>query len=147
MIANHAEGNDHSKCDAKVVSNVYQVVRVFLITIIIPLHICQKAVLSMLHLCDVLDLLLEKSVRVTSAQLRSAILQHLQAFQNAYDKIGWLPKHHMATHLPLQKLPLLNCLVHERRHKLAKRWSRDRSNLVNFAGGGSSHRGGQLQNN
>ena len=107
MFDHYAESNNKFKCDAKVVFNVYQVVRVFLITIIIPLHICQKAVLSMLHLCDVLDLLLEKSVRVTSAQMRSAILDHLQAFQNANDKIGWLPKHHMAKHLPLQKLPLL----------------------------------------
>ena len=67
--------------------------------------------------------------------MQAAILEHLQAFQNAYDKIGWLPKHHMATHLPFQKWPLLNCLVHERRHKLAKRWSRDRFNLASFEEG------------
>ena len=108
MFANYAESNDHFKCVAKVVTHVYQVVRVFLITIFIFLHICQKVLLSMLHLCDVLDLLLEKAVRVTSAQMQSAILQHLQAFQNACDKTGWLRIRHMATRLPLQKLPLLN---------------------------------------
>ena len=41
MFANYAESSDHFKCDAKVVFNVYQVVRVFLITIIIPPHTCQ----------------------------------------------------------------------------------------------------------
>jgi hypothetical protein len=77
--------------------------------------------------------------RATSSEsLAAAVLAHLRACQLAYGTAVWKPKHHMATHLPRQLQchgTLLSCFVHERRHKLVKRFISDRRTLQSFERG------------
>ena len=59
------------------------------------------------------------------AALEGCILQHLELFKETYGASQMPPKAHYAAHLPLhirhQGL-LLSCFVHERRHRLVKRY-------------------------
>ena len=64
--------------------------------------------------------------------------RHLKAFQHAYKGLGWRPKHHWAYHLwHMFKtfVFLLGLLVTERRHKIVKRWSKDKFNSSSFERG------------
>lgn len=135
MIKNN---DDHFKCEASEALQIYQLVAIFVQTML-PANTCALQVTSFLALCDVMDLLVAiKSGKVDHALLRACILKHLRAFKIAYGDHGWLPKHHLAIHLADQlnefKL-ILSLLTHERKHKVVKRWSRDRFGKISFERG------------
>ena len=66
---------------------------------------------------------------VTPVMLADAIAKHYAAHLAAYGNSIWKPKHHFMLHIPFQlqhfKL-LIACFVHERKHKLVKRWAAPR---------------------
>ena len=49
---------------------------------------------------------------------------------NAYGEAGFQPKCHYCAHLPdfMERQPLMNCFVHERKHKELKRFGNDFAN-------------------
>ena len=84
---------------------MYPVLALFFETHVEPLGICPSAVKSFLALCAVLDLLSNVQLgMVDPDQLEIAILHHLAMYQEAYGNVGWVYKHHAATHLPEQLL-------------------------------------------
>ena len=69
---------------------------------------------------------------VSPSTLQKAIEAHLRTFRNLYGADCMIVKHHFALHLPmfLQKLGFLpSCFVHERKHKVAKRYGNQITNL------------------
>ena len=99
-----------------------------------------KHVASMLAALDVIDLLqaCKHPGCVRPKDLYSAIALHFRAFLVAYGQNETRPKHHYALHLPLmlkQFGVLMNTLMHERRHKVAKRYSSNRFSTVQFETG------------
>ena len=129
---------DHYKCDAAEAMHVYRLVAIFLLTMLSgdASRALQLQIASYLALCDALDLLTSvKHGIVDHERLRHCILEHLAAFKRAYNDLGWLPKHHLSIHLADQLrmfLLLLNLLTHERKHKVIKRWSKDRFTQKSF---------------
>ena len=74
----------------------------------------------------------------TPAGLERRLVQHAEAHQRAYGVEIWVPKHHHALHLAAQLARhrlLLACFLHERKHKVAKKFARPRTNTVGFANG------------
>ena len=93
-------------------------------------------------LCDVMEMLTNLKCdalgRTTPELLRDTINANLKAFQKAYKGLGWRPKHHWAYHLwhMFKKFCFLfDLLVTERRHKIVKRWSKDKLNSSSFGRG------------
>ena len=71
-------------------------------------------------------------------RLRDAILAHLSKHLEAYRETGWKPKFHWATELWRNYASfgfLIGLLVTERKHKVIKRWSKDRHTLTSFEKG------------
>ena len=126
--------HDHYKCDAHEAMQIYAVIAVFLA--LLPSEQCTAQVASFLALANVLDLLsCVKDGLVSPERLQDAIVCHLGAHQLAYGAIGWIPKHHLALHLvnALRTFgTILSLLTQERKHKVVKRWSRDRYSKTSF---------------
>ena len=93
----------------------------------IPVHICRIQVESMLLCIRVLVLLqLVITGAVSASDLADAMQAHFEKHREAYGDSIWKPKFHYSLHLPLQLLKplmLLACFVHERKHRVYKRWA------------------------
>ena len=73
-----------------------------------------------------------KTGSVDPDELESAIRKHFDLFKAAYGESDVRPKHHYALHLAAQLRrfgTLITTLTHERRHRLFKKYCRDRRNL------------------
>ena len=94
---------------------------------------------SFLALAGVLDMCMQfKDGTVQPACLKQRCVDHLSSFLRAYGDVGWLPKHHLSLHLHLELKrfkTLLGLLVQERRHKVVKRWTKDRYSCKSFERG------------
>ena len=108
----------------------------FIMCLAIGDGVCTAELQSLILLLDVVELL--NSVRrgiVTPEMLEAAIMDHLAAFQRAYEIWRFRPKHHYAIHLPMMLLIftfLLACFVHERHHKLTKKYMELRENTTSY---------------
>ena len=116
------------------------ILRRFLLYVVVPLGQNAQHVASMLAALDVVDILQACKHRgcVNPMDLYNAITRHFQLFIAAYGANAVRPKHHYALHLPLmlQRFKvLISTLMHERRHKMAKRYSRARQALFQFEKG------------
>jgi hypothetical protein len=117
------------KCSASEGLAVYPVLAFFVQAVVQPSGLCLKECKAFLGLADVLDLLQAVPKGLTTpAQLRAAIAAFLQASMDA----GWeghmQPKFHWLVHLPrhLARFGILpTCWVHERKHKVVKRYAND----------------------
>ena len=129
--------SDHLACSASQGLSLYPVLRLWLLCL--PAGICDLQVASMLALCTVLDTLCHVRFGAVSPDtLQEQIVAHLAAYLFAYSDFGWLPKHHYSMHLPAQLRKfnmLLGLWVQERRHRMAKRWGKDRSNTISYEKG------------
>jgi hypothetical protein len=80
-------------------------------------------------LCTVLDLLIQSDDdRVTPGLLDRAIMDHATLFTAVHGEDAAPPKFHFALHMGsfLRKFGVLpNCVVHERKHKVIKRYLQD----------------------
>ena len=102
-------------------------IRKWLEDVIKPTGLCPAHVESLLRCIDVLDLLSQVHTgRVTPAMLAAALAIHYAAHVIAYGYTLFVPKHHYMLHIPrlLAKFTMLiMCYVHERKHKVLKRWA------------------------
>lgn len=92
-----------------------------------------SSMLAVLHVVVLLQAV--KTLTVSSDALRIAIDTHLLLFLNAYTVEDVRPKHHYTLHLPEFLLRfgfLISTFTHERKHRLVKRYTRDRSNLKSW---------------
>ena len=88
----------------------------------------QSVCRSFLLMARVLDLLqtVARGGSTTASELEAAIVEHSRCHLQAYGDEAWVPKHHMGLHLPefLRRFgTLLSCFVHERKHKIIKRFA------------------------
>ena len=106
--------------------SVGPVVRKWQEYVIKPQKICPAQVASLLLCIAVMDLLLQANTgRVTPNMVTYAMARHYAAHVVAYGYKLFVPKHHFMLHLPRQLARfsfLIACFVHERKHKVAKRW-------------------------
>ena len=93
----------------------------------------------LLLLCNVILLLqLVNTGTVTGDVLTAAIVAHLEKHLAIFNDSLWVPKHHFATHLGEQLKRfgfLISCFVHERKHKLVKRFANCRENTTSIEKG------------
>lgn len=83
---------------------------------------------SLLALCDAIDMVILSSRGLATArELDVAVMKHLELHTRTYGTKYWVYKHHMATHLADMyfKFGPLNCFVHERKHKVCKKFAKD----------------------
>ena len=103
------------------------VIRKWLEDVVQPTGICAAQVASLLLCFGVMDLLLQVNTgRVTPEVLAAAIASHYAAHIVAYGYELFVPKHHYMLHIPRQLAMftfLIACFVHERKHKIVKRWA------------------------
>ena len=106
-----------------------------------PLHVpgLSASVDSFLLCCHALQLLNAARRGATSPdELHTCVLNFLHAHQLAYGNKYWVYKHHMAAHIAemwRRSGVLCNCLVHERKHKLVKRFVQNRTNSAGYENG------------
>ena len=121
--------------------NLYPVLRLYLISCVMPLGLMLDVCECMLALCLVCDvLILISSNRTTPLSLEEALFDHATKFNNAYRVLlhRYLPKHHVARHLAewWEKFGILVSLfTHERKHKFIKAEVKDRKTLQAFSRG------------
>ena len=103
--------------------------------------ILQAKVLSIIALFEVISLLTITSEppqgrsRVSADDLERAIIKHLRLHQDAYGHTLWVPKHHYAFHLGhiyREHGTLISCFVHERKHRVVKRYMYARDNTRSY---------------
>jgi len=98
---------------------------------------CMPFVQSMMAVLTVVMMLQSvKTGTVGADELFAAIVTHLTLYQIAYGDDATRPKHHYALHLPdmLRRFGfLLSTFTHERKHRIVKRYTRDRKTLKNWA--------------
>lgn len=94
---------------------------------VIPDDVCPLEKQSAFAACHVLDLIQKAETgEVTPEQLRKAIYDWGEKHLQAYGTTLWKPKFHWILHLPQQLEDhgtLQPCYVHERKHKVVKRWA------------------------
>lgn len=128
------------KCSASEGLTVYPVLRKWVIEVVRPNvpHDCQQACDCFLHACRIIDLLRltqRLNHKVTPVMLHEAIVSTLTLFLRVYGPSYWVPKFHMALHMGmfLKRFGfLLSCFVHERKHKLVKRFADPMGKLQGF---------------
>ena len=107
--------------------SVGPVVRKWLLDVIKPKNICPAQVASILLCIDVMDLLVEVNTGcISPAMLADAMAKHYAAHVIAYGYTIFVPKHHFMLHIPkqLERFKfLVACWVHERKHRIIKRWA------------------------
>jgi hypothetical protein len=117
------------KCSASDALSIYKVVRVFLMSVVLVAGASQELRASRQNyflLCSVLDLLTSIGKKpVTPTGLMTALLSYFTHFKRTYGEDPWIPKFHLALHLPSQLARhsiLLACFTQERKHKEVKRY-------------------------
>ena len=107
--------------------SVGPVVRKWLEDVIKPKNICTAHVASLLLCITVMELLTQVITGcISPAMLADAMARHYAAHVVAHGYTLFVPKHHFMLHIPRQLARfgfLVACFVHERKHKIAKRWA------------------------
>ena len=98
--------------------------------------VLQDEAIALIRLADIVDLLiLVPRGTVDPFKLHVAITEFMGAVVTAFGKDCLTPKFHQLQHLPQQlhaHRTLISCWVHERKHKMLKRYCQDVSNTVTF---------------
>lgn len=89
---------------------------------------CAAVVACFLMLMKVMDLLVKinRGKQVSPAQLKQTIFDHAKAFLDIHGHDYWVPKNHLALHLPdmlRRAKTLVSLFTHERKHKAIKRFA------------------------
>jgi hypothetical protein len=116
----------HFRCSASQALGFYPIVALFLLRAVLPASICTEGISAFLAMSDMIDMLQKIPLgQVTSDMLRASINKFIDHCVSS----GWAtwlhPKFHWLVHLPNQLdrfgcLP--SCWVHERKHKMVKRY-------------------------
>ena len=141
-IASHAATGKHIfrkkhkgnlKCSASEGLGVYSCIRAFLTENNDSLGSVWKEVASYSALCSVLDVM--NGVRMGKKHpndLSYSINVYVKAHQRAYSTDLWVPKYHYLQHIPEMILAhgvVVGCFVHERKHRVAKRYAENMRNV------------------
>ena len=89
-----------------------------------------ESMVAVLAVVEVLQAVKRRKVR--PERLKDRILNHMRLFLRADGEEAARPKHHFALHLPdiFRRVgTLLGALTNERRHRVVKRYTRDRRSL------------------
>ncbi|CAE7430530.1 unnamed protein product [Symbiodinium sp. CCMP2592] len=121
--------SDPLKCSASEALNFLQVLRTYLVLWVLPQ--CNEDMRNScevwLAMCKVLDALQKIAIGdpFPAVQLQVLVKGHLDLAKVRYGEDSfWVPKCHLALHLPLQLAKhsgLMSCFVHERKHKIIKK--------------------------
>jgi hypothetical protein len=124
------------KCQASDGLGLYPILAYFIQAVVLPAKVCVEQCIAFLAMADVLDMLQAVPLlKVTPQDLRAAIQSFLQSCVAAGWKQYMHPKFHWLVHFPthLQKFGMLpTCFVHERKHRVAKRYSNPIQNTSVF---------------
>jgi hypothetical protein len=124
------------KCQASEGLGLYPIISAFLITTVLPADICVAECRCYLALANLIDLVMgTATLAIDPNDLRDAVTQFLQLCIEAGWRQHMHPKFHWLVHLPhhLDRFGFLpTCWVHERKHKLVKRYSNDIRNTITF---------------
>jgi len=104
--------------------------------VVAPRNQCKKWVASRIAVLQVVVLLLDLKAGTVSADTLTTVIQnHLGLYKISYVDSGVRPKHHFALHLGpmLRRFPfLLSTFVHERKHRVLKKYTQDRRSLQSW---------------
>lgn len=124
------------KCQASEGLSLYPIISVFLITTVLPTGKCVAECQCYLALANLIDLVMgTAALNIDPNDLRDAVNEFLQKCIAAGWRQHMHPKFHWLVHLPhhLDRFGFLpTCFVHERKHKLVKRYSNDIKNTSQF---------------
>ncbi len=127
-------------CSASELLTLVPILLCFFVRVAAPRGHAAAEVASIILCLNVVQLLMctRKTGQVSAAQLYKTITDHLSSFLEAYGEDYWRPKHHYSLHLPRMLAffgLLLACFVHERKHQLPKRFTKDRHNTTSYETG------------
>ena len=126
----------HPAGSASEMMSVGPVVRKWLEDVVKPRAVCRAHVTSLLLCISVMDLLAQVNTgSVTPTMIADAMAIHYAAHVVAYGYTIFVPKHHFMLHIPrqLERFKfLVSCFVHERKHKIVKRWAVPLCNKQNY---------------
>ena len=125
------------KCPASDGLNLIPVIAYFITTVVSRSGVCPQACDAFLAMCDVVEALQCIPLGLTgSAHLKRLIDTLLLKCEAAQWEEFMIPKFHWLVHYPhaLERWGLLiTCWVHERKHKMAKRYATNIQNRVSYA--------------
>jgi hypothetical protein len=126
--------DEHFKSGASQALAVYPIIRDFAQRVM-PNHVLVGETRSLLALFRVVDAYVSLQCQRMPSNFAVVCEEFMQAHQEVYPASEMKPKHHYLLHLPalLQKHGnLYSCLVHERKHKVFKRFASTTTNLASF---------------
>lgn len=120
-------------CSASEALSCYTCLRAWLIINIKDLTHIRKEVDSYMALAGVLDVLIGlRKDKQHPRDLSRAIGIYVNLHKKAYGSTLWVPKFHYLQHLPEmieQQKCIVGCFVHERKHRIAKRYAENLRNV------------------
>lgn len=127
------EGN--VSCSASEGLGVYSPIRAYLMDNMDTLNTAMLQVASYMAVAKVLDDFGGvRRGKCTVADLTNSIHRYVKAHQAAYKTEHWIPKFHYLQHIPkmIQHQGVVAaCFVHERKHRVAKRYAENMRNVAN----------------
>ena len=119
--------------------NLLPVLRLFILLFVwhhVPEDV-QQACRRFLKLVELIEMLQSatRGISITPSALHACIVEHSQCLLQTYGDELWVPKNHMAMHLHefLGKHgALISCFVHERKHKVVKRFGNQMCTMQSF---------------
>ena len=119
--------------------NLLPVLRLFILLFVwhhVPEDV-QQACRCFLKLVELIEMLQSatRGISITPSALHACIVEHSQCLLQTYGDELWVPKNHMAMHLHefLGKHgALISCFVHERKHKVVKRFGNQMCTMQSF---------------
>jgi len=134
-----AKSNLKSKsfsCNASQLLTLAPVLRRYFVEVAMRQGIEVLKVESIIACIDVvLVLQAVKKGKVSGDVLHEYVHKHLTLFQLAYKMEHWRPKHHCAFHLGGMLMyfgMLISCFVHERKHRVIKKWAYGHRNTTSY---------------
>jgi hypothetical protein len=123
---------NYLKCQASDALSLYPVLAFYVQCVLLPTGLCVAACEAYIELADIMDLLMASSLGVVPAEvLRIAVDRFLRKCVDAGWRQQMIPKFHWLIHLPrhLARFGCLpTCWVHERKHRMVKRYATDIQN-------------------
>ena len=116
------------KPSASEVLSLYPVFALFFATLALPGELCRPEITCFLLLCDVVDaFMLVARAKMTAERLHDVIVRYLTSFKAVHGDEYMVPKFHWLLHCGWQYMKhgiLIACFVHERKHRMLKRYAR-----------------------
>lgn len=126
----------HFKCTASEKISMYAIIKIIVVSVFLRAGVCVAECQAYVDCCDVLDLLCSQQHGcVTGRQMCDVIDKFLWSCVRARFRNFMHPKFHWTIHfaIELQRFGfLLTCWVHERKHRMVKRFCQEMKNTVAY---------------